>query len=193
MDESVPLNMDGFFEMKASKNGEESAASTVTLGEQVNIGVTVKDEFSSDLENKFYLSKCFATNGEEESNTEAYKFQPLVRKGCMVKLSQELAAAINPVMNGQSLQFKQFAFRESSSFKVECEILLGEKPFDSRCEELRDEELQNGSQMAAVWELSGIAGRRRRSVAGMEKDSEFKESTGQLRINKLFVSNNNLF
>ena len=174
--------------MEASKNGDKSAASTVALGEQVDIDVNVKNEFFSDLANKFYLSKCLATNGEEESNAEAYKFQPLVRKGCMVKLSEELAAAIDPVMDGQSLQFKQFAFRDSSSFKVECEIVLGEKPSNERCEELRDD-----SEMAAVWELSGIAGRRRRSIAGMEKDSEFKESTGQLKLIRFFVSNNNLF
>jgi len=164
--------------MEAKKNGEESPASTVTLGEKVVISVTLDDDFSSLLNDNFYLSECLATNGEnkESGQNPAYKEQLLVKKGCMIKLDDELEAAIEPVMDGQTLQFKQFAFRESSSFKVECEIRLGKKPSDERCKELRD-----GSSEDA--DLSGFAGRRRRSVAGMDKDSEFKESTGQLRIN----------
>lgn len=159
---------DEFFEMTASKEGEESAASTVTLGEEVVIAVT-----SSALGDNFYLSECKATNGQDENDEDAYKFQKLVKSGCMIKLTDELTAAIEPVMDGQSLRFKQFAFRGSELFKVECTIRLGEKPSSERCAELQ----------VADAELSGDAGRRRRAVDEMEKDSPFEESTGNIRIN----------
>lgn len=172
---SVPLKTnapleefpDDFFEMSASKDGED--ASSVVLGEEVVIAVT-----SSSLGDNFYLSECKATNGVDENNAE-YKFQPLVKRGCMIQLSDELTAAIGPVMDGQSLQFKQFSFRDSTTFKVECTIRLGEKPSDERCVALRDGTAENETADA---ELSGVAGRRRRDVDAMEKDSEFKESTG---------------
>ena len=93
----------------------------VILGEKVTIDVSSTDPaIGSD---DFYLSDCIASNGEDEfkpdgsggtlANT-AYKSQQLVKGGCIFKLSDALAADIQPAMGGQSLVFNQFAFADSS-------------------------------------------------------------------------------
>ena len=110
---------------KTDANGDDiTSTSSVTLGEQVYIGVTTTD---TAIGTSFYLSDCTATNGEDEFKPDgsggtlansAYKSLQLVKGGCMFKLSDQLTADIAPAMSGQSLVFNQFAFADSSQSKL---------------------------------------------------------------------------
>ena len=113
---------------KTDANGADITSSTrVTLGETVWIGVTSTDPA---LGTNFYLSDCTATNGEAETipgpnagdpatTNPDYKYLQLVDGGCMSKLTPtSLLTEIDPVMSGQSLVYKQFAFADSSQSKI---------------------------------------------------------------------------
>jgi len=191
------------FEMttkKTDKDGAEiTSASSVTLGEQVWIGVTSTD---AALGTNFYLSDCLATNGIEDTDDDAYKSLKLVKGGCMTALSTALTADISPAMDGQSLVFNQFAFADSTqsalslAFKVTCDIVLGTAPTDAQCAtRLAGTKAippslvkpPGGgpavsrpavSAIPADTELNGIAGRKRRSGSEYQESTEYTVTAG---------------
>lgn len=193
----LELSADDLFTM-TSKEGPDASATdivstkAVTLGTQVKISVAAAPKLGSV---DYYLSNCFGTNGKASTETGYLQLQ-LVKGGCISVIDNGLQNAINPAMDGKSLQFNQFAFVDATdpaniayNFGVKCDIAIGTAPDNTKCTELKDGKdavvadpnanppVEAADAVPADPTLTGTAGRKRRSIVRRQATPEYQQST----------------